>query len=60
VEVTGLKELNGRTLELLYGAEKATVEQGEFVTRIKPLEVKVFATTRKYEAKERKGRVFPQ
>ena len=60
VEVTGLEKLNGRTLELLYGAEKATVEQGEFITRIKPLEVKVFATTRKYETKQRKGRNFHQ
>lgn len=60
VEVTGLKELNDRTLELLYGAETATVEQGEFITRIKPLEVKVFATNRKYEIKEHKGRHFHQ
>ncbi len=60
VQVTGLEKLNGRTLELLYGADKATVERGELITRIKPLEVKVFATTRKYETKERKGRDFPQ
>jgi 7,8-dihydropterin-6-yl-methyl-4-(beta-D-ribofuranosyl)aminobenzene 5'-phosphate synthase len=60
VEVTGLKELSGRTLELLYGVEKAIVEQGEFITRIKPLEVKVFATTRKYETREQKGRNFNQ
>lgn len=60
VEVTGLKELNGRTLELLYGAEKVKVERGELITRIKPLEVKVFATTRKYETNEREGRGFTQ
>lgn len=60
VEVTGLTDLNGRTLELLYGDEKAKVEQGEFITRIKPLEVKVFATNRKYEINEYKGRDFDQ
>jgi hypothetical protein len=56
VEVTGLKELNGRNLELLYGTEKATVEQGEFITRIKPLEVKVFSTTRKFENQRTQGK----
>jgi len=60
VEVTGLKEMSGRTLELLYGTERATVEQGEFITRIKPLEVKVFATNRKYATREHKGRDFHQ
>jgi len=60
VEVTELDELNGRTLELLYGDEKVTVKRGEFVTRIKPLEVKVFATARKWEAEQREGRNFTQ
>ena len=60
VEVTGLDILNGRTLELLYGDEKVTVERGEFITRIKPLEVKVFATAIKWEARQRKGRNFAQ
>ncbi|MEJ2702059.1 MAG: hypothetical protein P8Z79_06415 [Sedimentisphaerales bacterium] len=58
VEVSGLNELNGRTLELLYGAEKATVERGELITRIEPLEVKVFATTRQWETDQREGRDF--
>lgn len=58
VEVTGLDELNGRTLALLYGSEKATVERGEFITRIQPLEVKVFATTHRYQIEQRKGRDF--
>lgn len=60
VEVTGLDDLNDRTLELLYGDEKVKVERGEFITRIKPLEVKVFATTRKWEAKQHEGRNFSQ
>ena len=58
VEVTGLDILNGRDLELLYGTEKITVEQGELITRIKPLEVKVFSTSRKYESGLRDGRNF--
>ena len=58
VEVAGLDELNGRTLDLLYGSEKATVERGELITRIKPLEVKVFATTRRWETEQREGRDF--
>ena len=60
VEVTGLNELNSHTLELLSGDEKVTVERGEFITRIKPLEVKVFATTRKWETEQREGRNFSQ
>jgi hypothetical protein len=54
-----VKELNVYTLELLYGVEKVTVERNEFTTRIKPLEVKVFATSRKCETKEYKGRDLP-
>jgi len=60
VEVTGLDGLNERTMELIYGDEKVTVERGEFITRIKPLEVKVFATTRKLETEQREGRDFPR
>ncbi len=58
VEVTGLDELDGRTLELLYGSEKVTVNRGELITRIKPLEVKVFSTTRKYETELQEGRHY--
>lgn len=58
VEVTGLNELNGHTLELLYGSERATVNRGELITRIKPLEVKVFSTTRQYETDLREGRHY--
>ena len=58
VEVTGIGALNGRDLELLYGSEKVTVEQGELVTRIKPFEVKIFATSRKWETNLREGRDF--
>ncbi|MBN2312849.1 MAG: methyltransferase domain-containing protein [Sedimentisphaerales bacterium] len=58
VDVTGLDELNGRTLELLYGSEKVTVNRGELITRIKSLEVKVFATSRRYETELREGRDY--
>jgi hypothetical protein len=58
VEVTGLAKLNGRSLELLYGHENATVERGEFVTRMPPLGVKVFATSRKWETTRRQGRDY--
>ncbi|MBI3852802.1 MAG: hypothetical protein HY298_21315 [Verrucomicrobia bacterium] len=58
VEVVGLKKLNGRKLELLYGSETASVEHGGFVTRLKPHEVKVFATSRKWESACREGRDF--
>ncbi len=58
VELTGLSGLDGRQVELLYGQETATVARGELVTRMQPLEVKVFATERKWETPRRKGRDF--
>ena len=59
VEVTGLEELNGRQLSLLYGSEDTTVEHGELITRMMPYEVQVFATSRKYET-DRPGRDYKQ
>ncbi len=58
VQVTGLAGLNGRRLELLYGKETATVRRGELVTRMQPLEVKVFATGRRWETPRRDGRDY--
>jgi hypothetical protein len=58
VEVKGLEALNGRQLQLLYGAESATVREGEFITRLMPLEVKVFATSRKWESAWPTGRGY--
>lgn len=58
VEVKGLAALNGQQLELLYGTESATVGKGEFITRLMPLEVKVFATSRKWEVTSSVGRSF--
>jgi len=58
VELSGLAKLDGQTLELLYGSETATVKRGGFVTRLKPYEVKVFATSRSWESSRREGRDF--
>ena len=44
VDVMGLDRCNGRTLELLYGAETAVIRDGSLVTRMQPHEVKLFAT----------------
>jgi len=58
VEVSGLDDLNGMDFVLLYGDETVTVNRGELVTRMMPYEVKVFATSRKWETDQRKGRDF--
>jgi hypothetical protein len=59
VEVKGLEALNGRQLQLLYGTENATIQEGEFITRMMPREVKVFATSRKWESTWPTGREYP-
>ena len=58
VEVRGLESLNGLRLELLYGSETAIVGEGEFITRLMPQEVKLFATSRKWESSWKEGRGF--
>lgn len=58
VEVTGLDGLTGKQLLQLYGTEAASVREGGFITRLKPWEVKLFATDRSYESALRKGREF--
>jgi hypothetical protein len=58
VEVTGLKRLEGRTLSLLYATEAPTVQRGGFITRLRPLEVRVFTTSRSWESAPRNGRDF--
>ena len=60
VEVSGLGHLVGEKLDLLYGVETATINKhGELLTRIKPYEVKVFATGREWETDRRQGRDYP-
>ena len=58
VVVSGLEDLNGQSLKLLYGEEVAKIKHGEFITRIKPFEVKVFASNQGWETERRKGRDY--
>jgi hypothetical protein len=64
VEVRGLEVLsrnpqNSLTLQLLYGDESFTItDEGVLLTRMQPYEVKVFATSRKWESPRRAGRDF--
>ena len=60
VEVTGLDALNGTEFVELYGEEKTTISEGAFVTRMRPFEVKLFATHRKWETDQREGRAFAE
>ncbi|MBI4661244.1 MAG: hypothetical protein HY735_20670 [Verrucomicrobia bacterium] len=57
-EVEGVDAWEGSTLKLLYGDERAVVKHGGFVTRLKPLEVKVFASSPSREHTPRTGRDF--
>ncbi len=59
-EVVGLKAWEGKSLELLYGDETCVVRGGAIVTRMLPHEVKVFATSKKYESKRTEGRDYVQ
>ena len=58
VEVTGLIDLEGTEFALLYGNESITITRGELVTRMMPYQVKVFATSRKWETCLCQGRDF--
>ena len=60
VEVTGLDPLNGTEFVELYGDEKTSVSEGGFVTRMRPFEVKLFATHRKWETHQQEGREFAE
>ena len=58
VEVVGLDALNGTEFIELYGDERTTVSDGSFVTRMRPFEVKLFATHRKWETTQQEDREF--
>ena len=60
VEVVGLDALNGTEFVELYGDEETAVSEGGFVTRMRPFEVKLFATHRTWEANQREGRDFAE
>lgn len=57
--ISGLDHLNGQKLVQLYGDDEVQVKDGKFIARLRPLEVKVFATSRKWEATNKKGRDYP-
>ncbi len=59
VAVKGLTHLNGLKLVELYGEEEVTVVDEEFMTRMEPHEVKVFATGKKWETSKRNARGYP-
>lgn len=58
VEVRGLEPLEGKTLKALYAEEESAVHRGSLITRLMPLETKVFATSRRFESMRREGRDF--
>jgi hypothetical protein len=53
-----LGSLEGREFFLLHGDEAVKVENGELMTRIQPHEVKLFATSRKWESPRTEGRHY--
>jgi hypothetical protein len=60
VDVSGLKSLDGRSLQLLYGNETAEVEDGRLVTRMQPYQVKLFCTNRRFATSRLDGRDYVQ
>lgn len=56
--IGGLDHLNGQKLVELYGDDEVRVENGKFIARLRPLQVKVFATSRKWEASDKRGRDY--
>ncbi|MBN2310113.1 MAG: hypothetical protein JXR94_14155, partial [Candidatus Hydrogenedentes bacterium] len=58
VVIEGLGALEGRMMHQLYGPATAPVLGGEFVARLQPRDVQVFATARSWESPNRDGRDF--
>lgn len=58
VDVSGLATWEGRTLFELYGSDEVDVQDGSIAIRIKPLEVKVYSTNRRFETSRREGRDY--
>jgi hypothetical protein len=56
--ISGLDHLNGQKLVELYGDDEVQVKDGKLFTRLRPLQVKVFATSRKWETSNKKGRDY--
>lgn len=59
VEVAGLKELEGKTIERIHGTGNVIVQRGEFIARMAPHDVQVFTTDRgKFESTLLVGRDY--
>ncbi|MFB3903526.1 MAG: hypothetical protein ACE15E_08740 [Acidobacteriota bacterium] len=58
VVVNGLDHLNGMKFTELYGDDEVTVSNSEIILRMKPREVKVYATGKKWETSRLKGRDY--
>jgi len=60
VEVSGIESLNGTNMKLLYSTEEYTIKHGELITRLMPLQVKVFATSLNWQSTNLEGRDFQE
>ena len=58
VDVGGLAKWEGRTLAELCGSDEAPVQDGSTAMRMKPLEVRVYSTNRRFETPRRDGRDY--
>lgn len=58
VEVSGLTLLNGSVLQELYSPNSVKVSRGEIIARLRPHQVKVYSTSRKFETARRAGREY--
>jgi hypothetical protein len=56
--VHGLADWNGKKLCELYGEDESTVAGGDLIVRLRPLDVKVYSTTRRFESSRRDGRNY--
>lgn len=58
VDVQGLDQFCGRRVYELYGTDETTVDEGGFTVRMKPLEARVYSTSRRFETTARSGRDY--
>jgi hypothetical protein len=58
VVVENMKHLNGMKFYDLYGKDEFVVSNEEMVFRMKPREIKVLATSKRWKSKETKGRDY--
>jgi hypothetical protein len=58
VDVQGLKLSDGRKLFELYGPDEVTVENEGFALRMRPLESRIYCTTRDFESQRVAGRQY--